>query len=404
MNERIKKLMEQRNAALAKARAILDAAEGRALTAEEQGQYDGFDKEVDDLTARIMAEERQEQREREFAGSANGDRNPGVRQPGGDGRSGGADPEYRSQWLGYIAGSGVGSRLVVDAPERRAILGVNITTPATGGVLAPTELERVVLDFSSELNVMRSLATLRTSMSNVEIPVTTGKTTAYHLDEGADFTKSTPGWDKISMGAHKIGALSVVTHEALEDIFVDVEGWLRDDFGRAFARLEEEDFTIGNGTKKPRGFLLDAAVGVTAAAAVAITADELIDLQHSLAQKYRKNARFMVSDAALKAVRKLKTTDGQYIWQPGLQAGVPGTLLGSPVLTNEFMAAPGANAKPIAYGDFSAYRILDRRGLFFQRLVELYAASGQVGFLAYKRYDGRLLDTNAVKVLQNKSA
>jgi HK97 family phage major capsid protein len=260
-----------------------------------------------------------------------------------------------------------------------------------------------VLDFAKEFNVMRGLATVRSSASNVEIPVATGKTTAYHLDEGADFTRSTPSWEKVPMGAHKIGALSVVTHEALEDIFIDLESWVRDDFARAFARLEEQDFTTGNGEKKPRGFLLDATVGVTTTSATAIVADELIDLQHALPQQYRNAGVFMVSDAALKAIRKLKTTDNQYIWQPGLQAGLAGTLLGQRVVTNEFMDSVAATKKPVAFGDFSAYRVLDRRGLFFQRLAELYATSGQVGFLAYKRYDGRLLDVNAVKVLQMKA-
>ena len=144
MTERIRKLMEQRNAALAKARAILDAAEGRALTAEEQQQYDGYDQEIDQLTARIETEQRQEQREREMAGSANGDRNPAQgRQPGGETREAADAREYRGQLLQYLGGGSIGDRLIMDAPERRAILGVNITTPATGGVLAPTELERI---------------------------------------------------------------------------------------------------------------------------------------------------------------------------------------------------------------------------------------------------------------------
>lgn len=401
MNEKMKKLMELRAAALAKARAILDAAEGRALTTEEQQQYDGHDQEIDQLTARIRAEERQEQREREMAASANGDRNPASgRQPSGEDRGAQDAAEYRSQLVRYLAGGGIGDRLQRDVPERRAILGHNITTPADGGVLVPTELERVVLDFLHENNVMRGLATVRSAISNIEIPVTTAHVQAYHLDEGADFTASKAQFDKVPMGAHKIGALSVVTHEALEDVFIDLEGWLRDDFARAFARLEEEDFTNGDGTKKPRGVLLDATLGVTAASATAITSDELIELQESVPVYARSRATFMMSLPVLKLIRKLKTTDGQYIWQPGLQAGMPSLLLGSPVRLNEVMPAPGSGTTPIAYGDFSAYRILDRRGLFFQRLNEVYATSGQVGFLAYKRYDGRLLDVNAVKKLQ----
>lgn len=400
MSEKMKKLIEQRNAALAKARAILDAAEGRALTTEEQQQYDGHDQEIDRLNERIQAEERQEQREREMADSQNGDHNPARgRQPGGENRDEQNAREYRQDFITHLAGGGMSRRLVQDVPERRAILGMNITTPADGGVLAPTELERVLLDFGRENNVMRGLATVRSSNSNLDIPINTSKTVAYHTDEGADFTVSKPQFEKINMGAHKITALTVVTHEALEDAFLDLENWVRDDFGFAIADIEESDFTVGDGVKKARGVVLDASAGVTAASQTAITADELIDLVYSVAERYRRRASFMVNEAVIKAVRKLKTTDGQYLWQPGLQAGQPATLLGYRVVTNRYLAAPATGTVPALFGDFSAYRILDRRGLYFQRLSELYATSGQVGFLAYKRGDGRLLDVNAVKKL-----
>jgi len=149
----------------------------------------------------------------------------------------------------------------------------------------------------------------------------------YHLDEGADLTASKPDWAKLTMGSIKAGALSIVTNKSMQDMFIDLENWIRDDFGTAFATLEETDFMNGTGIKQPRGFLLDATKGGTAAAVNAITADELIDLQHALALKFRKNATFMMNDATLKLIRKLKTTDGQYLWQPGLKEGQPDTLL-----------------------------------------------------------------------------
>ena len=400
----IRDLMERRAEAVEKARAILNAAEGRELTAEEKQQYEGYDQEIDALKERIELEQKQEARERELETVVNRDRNPALRhQPGAAPEERDGDRtdsrEYRQSLIRYMAGQGVDERLVTDGGEKRAVLGVNIGTASAGGVLAPTVLERTLLDLLKEYNVMRGLASVRSSNNNLEIPVSTGHTTAYHIDEGADFTKSTPSFDKKSFAAYKTGVLSVVSHEAMQDVFLDMEGWLRDDFARALARMEEEDFTKGDGTKKPRGFTVDAATGVTAAAAAAITGDELIDLQHSLPRQYRDKAVWVLHDSVIKAVRKLKSSDNQYLWQPGLQAGQPDMLLGHRVVLNEFMDDLGAGKKPVAYGDFSMYRVIDRRGLYFQRLDELYATSGQVGFLAYRRSDAKLLDVNAIKLL-----
>lgn len=405
--------MEQRAKALADARALLNKAEaeGRDLTAEERSQYDGFDQEYDQLTASIEREERLAQREEEQRKSANGDRNPQRdRQPGGAEQRDtppNDTAEYRQSMLRYLITGANDGQAIVDRRgdgEARAILGVSLTgTGATGGVLAPSVLERTLLDFSEHYYLMRRISSVRNSGSDIEIPYSTAGTVAYHLDEGADFTKSTPAWSKLAMGAYKVGALSVVTHEAMEDMFINLENWIRDDFGTAFAELEEDDFVNGDGVKKPRGFMLDAETGVTTAAAAAITADELIDMQHALKRKFRNNAIWVMNDATVKAIRKLKDSSGQYLWQPSIQAGKPNTLLGRTLEVSDRMPTVAAGAKAIAYGDFNWYRILDRRGLYFQRLNELYATSGQVGFLAYKRYDAKLLDNSAIQILKMKA-
>ncbi len=407
MNDRIKELMEKRAEALQKARALLDKAaeEKRDLTNEEQTQYDGWDGEIEQYTRQIDREERLSGFEAEAQRSANGDRNPALnRQPGGAETPEGDGTEsrdYRQSVIRYLVAGTNDGRARFDRAndsELRTIMGVSITGDgATGGVLAPTTLERALLDFNKEYNIMRRIATVRSSNSDVDIPYTTTHTTAYHIAEGADFTRSTPAWDKVSMKAYKAAALTVVTHEAMQDMFLDMENWIREDFGRAFADLEENDFVNGTGSGQPTGFLGSASSALTTASASAVTGDELIDLIHSVDRKYRERAVFVMSDTALKAVRKLKTGDGQYIWQPGLQSGQPDRLLSYALYTCAKMPAVAGGATPIAFGDFRFYRILDRRGLYIQRLNELYATSGQVGFMAYRRYDGKLLDANAVK-------
>jgi HK97 family phage major capsid protein len=406
-------MMDKRAKAMTSARAILDKAQGenRDMTPEELTQYNGFDAEIDQLTTSIDREQRMSDREAQFSETANGNQNPANRSQPGQREQRTEDrtnsPEYRQSVLRYlIAGINDGNAIVDQRrDEVRSILGVSLTgAGATGGILAPATLERTLLDFTEQYNVMRGLASVRSSNSDVEIPYATNRAVAYHLDEGADLTASTAAWAKLAMGAYKAGALSIVTNEAMQDMFIDLETWIRDDFGMAFAALEETDFVSGTGVKQPKGFLLDATKGVTAASSTAITADELIDLQHALKRKFRKNATWLMNDATIKLVRKLKDENGQYLWQPGLKEGQADTLLARPLVTSDEMPLPEAGKQAIAYGDFKWYRILDRRGLYFQRLNELYAVSGQVGFLAYRRYDAKLLDATAIQTLDMKSA
>lgn len=145
-------------------------------------------------------------------------------------------------------------------------------------------------------------------------------------------------------------------------------------------------------------------VGVTSASATAITADELIDLYHSLKEPYRKDAVWILNDSTVKAIRKLKDGTGQYLWQPGIKDGEENTILGRPYYTSAFVPSIAAGAKTVIFGNLNYYWIGDREGITFKRLNELYAGNGQVGFLAYKRLDGKTVLPEAIKVLKMKSA
>ena len=142
---------------------------------------------------------------------------------------------------------------------------------------------------------------------------------------------------------------------------------------------------------------------MTAASATAITADEVIDLFYSLKSPYRRSAVFVMNDATVKTIRKLKDGNGQYLWQPSLTAGQPDTILNKPVKTSAYVPTIASTAKTIAFGDFGYYWVADRQGRSFQRLNELYAATGQVGFKATQRVDGKLILAEAIKVLQQKA-
>ena len=178
------------------------------------------------------------------------------------------------------------------------------------------------------------------------------------------------------------------------------------EFARRIGEKEEDAFINGNGTHKPLGILAatgGAQIGVTTAAAEKITADELIDLYYSLKAPYRSNAVWLLNDSTMKQIRKLKSGDGQYLWVPALREGGYDTLLGKPIRISPAFPEITAGGKSVAFGNFDYYWIGDRKGISFRRLNEKYATTGQVGFLATRRVDARLIVPEAIKVLQQKA-
>ena len=185
----------------------------------------------------------------------------------------------------------------------------------------------------------------------------------------------------------------------------DVPSYIAKEFARRIGSAEEEAFFVGDGAGKPTGILNDkdgAQVGITTGSATAITFDDVMDLFYSLRAPYRRSAVFIMNDSTVKALRKLKNGSGDYIWQPSVTAGTPDTILNRPVYTSPFVPVLGSGAKPILFGDMNYYWVADREGRRFQRLNELYAPNGQVGFLSSERVDGKLILPEAVKCLQMK--
>ena len=235
----------------------------------------------------------------------------------------------------------------------------------------------------------------------------TNKGTASWIDEEGGIPEGDDTFGQQTIGAHKVGTIIKVSEELLNDAAFDLEGYFSAEFSRRIGNKEEDAFFNGDGTGKPLGVLAangGAEVGVTAASATAITAEEVISLFYSLEAPYRENAIWVFNDATMAAIRKLKGNDGQFLWQKALHEGDHETLLGKPVFTSPFMPAIAAGAKPILFGDFNFYWIGDRQGVTFKRLNERYADTGQIGFLATKRVDGKLVLPEAMKVLQMKSA
>ncbi len=255
---------------------------------------------------------------------------------------------------------------------------------------------------------MRGLVhVITTSSGDRKIPLVTSKGAASWVEEEAAIPESDDAFGQITLSAHKVGSMIRISEELLHDSAFDLAAYITDEFARRVGAAEEEAIITGNGTHKPTGLLhatLGAETGVTAAAVAAITADELIDLQHSLKSGYRRKAAYIMNDATIKLLRKLKDGNGQFLWQPGLLLGQPDTLLNQKVLTSNYMPLPAAGNKAILYGDYNYYWLADREGRSLQRLNELYAANDQIGFKITQRVDGRLILREAVKCLAMKAA
>jgi len=281
-------------------------------------------------------------------------------------------------------------------------------TDSEGGYLVPDEFENTLVESLTEENIVRSLAhVFTTSAGDRKIPIVTSKGTAAWSGEEQSYHESDDVFGQQSIGAHKVTTLIKVSEELLNDSAFNLEGYFTTEFARRIGNKEEEAFLLGDGDNKPLGILAEnggAQIGVTAASATTITADEIIDLFYSLNSAYRKNAVWLLNDSTMKVIRKLKDQSGQYLWQPALHEGGHETLLGKKIYTSPYFPEIASGSKSVAFGDFSFYWIGDRQGINFRRLNELYATTGQVGFIASKRLDGKLILPEAIKVIQQKGA
>lgn len=280
-------------------------------------------------------------------------------------------------------------------------------TDSEGGYLVPEEFNDTLIQALEENNVMRQLCRVITTTNDRLIPIVTAHGTAAWTAEEAAATESDETFGQTSISAYKATRLIKVSNELLADSAFDIASYLASEFGRSFGVLEEAAFISGDGTNKPTG-LLAATGGVssagTTASATAITFDELADLYYSIKTPYRANGAFLAADSTVKALRKIKDTNGQYIWQPSVTMGTPDMLYGRPVYTSPSMPALAASAKSIVFGDFNYYWIADRGIRTFSRLNELYAVTGQVGFLGAERVDGKLILSEALKCLTQKAS
>ena len=291
--------------------------------------------------------------------------------------------------------------------ERKALV-----EDVTGQILVPEELEAEIWRALPQINVIRPLCSSRT--------ITRDRVRLRGVSE------TQVGWGKLELGGapvettlvpietwqyvEDLEGLTKLGKDELSDSDVSLEPIVADSFARAMADAEEDAFVNGTGhaTQQPAGFL-PAASGVPThalAGANAIIMNDILDLIYTVPAQYRRNGTFVMNSQIELALRQLlDVPTGRYLWEPSLQVGKPNLLMGYGVVACDSMPtftlpAPGTTMRVVAFGDFrAAYRIIDRVGMTIQRLTEIYATAGLVGFLASRRVGGSVIRPDALAIL-----
>lgn len=396
----IQRALDARNKAEMDIRAILDEASDRELTGEETANIANLDAQSQehDKAIRDLIDAEQRRQDVDAAISALG------------------EPQGRPSAVDYdgqLRALGRGERREVVVAHEPTVLGAtglrnDLTkgTSTAGGNTVPTSFYGQLWAHLIEVSgVMAAGPTVLATQSgeNIEIPVTTAHSTSAITAEATAPSESDPAFAKRTLGAYKYAHLIQVSRELIEDTGVDLLGYLAMQSGRALGNKFGTDLVVGNASSKPSGIVQTATTGVTGATSVsgAFTADDLIDLFFSVIAPYRNSAScgWMMKDATIAKARKLKDDNGQYLWQPSMQAGTPDTLLGKPVFSDPNVASVATSAKSVIFGDFSAYFVRTAGGVRFERSDDFAFDADLVTFKAVLRGDGILADqTGAVKV------
>ena len=383
----ILELREKRNTAWNAAKAFLDShrTEKGTLTAEDDATYSRMEQEIADLGKEIARLERQEALEAELNKPVN---KPLTSKPVTAAekptKTGRASDEYKT---GMLQALRTNFRQVSNILQE----GVDVD----GGYLVPEEYDHRLIDVLNEENIMRKLGHKITTSGEHKINIAATKPAAAWIEEGGALQFTDATFDQILLDAHKLHVAIKVTEELLYDNAFGLENYIIDQFGKALANAEEDAFLNGTGKGQPLGLFAETGGGTLAKTVATPKPEDVIDLIYALKRPYRKNASFIMNDAAVAAIRSFKDNNGAFMWQPSCVAGEPDKLMGYDIYTSPFCPA-----NMMAFGDYNYYNIGDRGTRSFKQLTELFAGNGMIGFVAKERVDGKLILPEAVQILK----
>ncbi len=412
MSDLVKRLNESRLRIYNEMKALVDRAEDekRAFTGEEEQTWTRLNDQIGVLDERIKSVAAQEQRAKEADDALFGGRERTGKQPGGD--------EKADELRAWARGEG-GRAYTVMPPATGKISGpinyrsLSKLSGGAGGDTVPTSFyNRLVEHLIENSGLLQAGCFVLNTASGEQIPVpkTTAHPTGARMNEGGTIPTSDPAFGTVELGAYKYGVKVQVTRELITDTGVDLEGYLARATGRALANAFGVDMATGTGAGQPRGILTDTTAGATGTTGVSggfgaqATAgqggDYLIDLYHSVIAPYRASAscHWVMDDTTAAVVRKLKDSQGQYVWQPSLVAGDPDTILGKSVVIDTNIPNVALSAKSVLFGDFSTYFVRMAGGIRFERSDDFAFDQDLITYRALMRADAALVDlTGSIK-------
>lgn len=385
-------LRRQRAALITQARAIVNGAGDGGLASEQQEQFERLMADADRLMGQIGQLERLESVEAGLEESS--------RQGGREEHGGGSEDGQRAYHEAFVQWA---RRGIQDCtPEQRSILMEHrvqsAVTGSAGGFTVPQGFYGRIVEAMRDFGGVRTVATIMPTQSGNDIPVPTNNDTA---NEGELLAENTPvaalalTFARVILKAYKYSSRTIlVPFELLQDEAVNLEEYIARKLGERIGRITNRHFTVGDNADKPQGVVTGSALGKTGAGGqtTAVTVNDLTDLLHSVDVASRNGARWMMHDQTLKALKMLKDQQDRPLWLPGLAMREPDTILGYPYVVNNHMPVMAASARSILFGDFTAYVIRDVMDIQLFRISDKYIESGQVGFLAFYRGDGRMVD------------
>jgi HK97 family phage major capsid protein len=393
--EYLKRQVEARQSAWHAAKSLLDAAaaEKRDLSADEEQSYSRMMADIDERSQKISDLQAAEARAFDIEASM------------------AAAPEIRDVRAAKTAGDFDVVRALAAGEIRSHTFERRDLNTADDSSIVPQSFYDVIQEKLVTVGPMLdgNIVTLLNTASgeDIKVPVEATRPAATAIAEGTTITELDPTFSSITLKSQKVAVLTKVSRELLQDSGIDLVAYLGRTLGTSIGIKVNNLLTVGTGTVEAKGIIAAAGAGITGGTAVsgAFTADNLIDLAHSVDGAYVRNgAGWMMRRSSMGTLRKLKDTAGQYLYVPAASIGVADSFMGFPIFENPDVAATATSAKSVAFGWFGSYHVRQVGGIEVARSDDAYFASDEVGFRVTMRIWGDLGQSDAVKVFTGNAA
>lgn len=371
------------------------------MSAADASALDAILAEVEGIDSEIARENRLTQ----VAGDAQAEHEAAMNVATRDGGGKGAEAAaLRAMLAGGLSNLTPEQRNAMAArqnPDIRAAM--STTTGSEGGYTVATEFSKSLIEAMKATGSVRSVASVIQTSTGAQMLFPTTDATAEEgeiVGQNASVSNAETTFGQASLDVYKYSSKSIaLPFELLQDSMFDIEAYIMKLLSLRLGRIQDRHHVLGTGTAQPKGVVAASTLGKAAATggSTSVTYDDLVDLEHSVDPAYRAACRYMLNDSTLKALRKIKDSQGRPIFVPGYEQGNPGgapdRIMGREIVVNQYMAAMAASAKSILFGDFSKYLVRDVMDTTLFRMTDsAYTLKGQVGFVGFARSGANMVD------------